>query len=232
MVGSVGWLSAPAQEAGRHADHDRVVRNVGSDHRARPDDGTDSDRDAWEQDGARADVGSPPDHHGADPQVCLDDRHISWKSCVLGSQDPRPGPPAHEVLQHQLAGIEVALGTDPDVVPDSAGSVEPTLEERLRADEDAVTDLERLHVLEPDTGADTNAMAELATRGPPDSTPHERVELSIANGKPRVQLDQSFAAISTAKVKAKADLEVGIRPTFSQTVHCGGQAGSQKRLPR
>ncbi len=76
------------------------------------------------------------------------------------------------------------------MVADAAGPVEAALDERLRTDEHAVTDLKRLYVLERHAGLDTNSMLELATRGPPDSAAHDRVQLPVAESEPCVELDQ------------------------------------------
>ncbi len=64
------------------------------------------------------------------------------------------GPPADEILEHEIARVEIGLRADPDVVADDAGAVEAALDVGLRADEDAVADLEGLEMLEADAAAD------------------------------------------------------------------------------
>ncbi len=84
---------------------------------------------------------------------------------------------------HQIAGIEVALRADPDVVADHAASVESTLEVGLCADEHAVADLEGLQVLEADAAADLHAVAEPPATARQMARRNKASILSLADGK-------------------------------------------------
>src|SRR5919202_2005764 len=192
--------------------------------RAGADDGAGADRHSGQEHRARANVRATLDADRLDQQVGLDDRHVGRYAGVLRAEDLRPWAPADVVLQHQVARVEVRLGPDPHVIADAARPVEATLEVGPGPDEHAIANRERLDVLEANPGADTDAVPERPAGGTPDRTPHEPIELSVADGVPRVQVDQLRPAVLVAQPLRQADLEIGISRRRGYAMHRGDQA--------
>ena len=74
-------------------------------------------------------------------------------------------------------------------------AVEAALDVRLRADEHAVADLERLEMLESDAAADLQAVSAAPCGGAPDTAPHHDVQWTLAGREPRVELDECGRAV-------------------------------------
>src|SRR2546427_2888156 len=91
------------------------------------------------------------------------------------SRAPWRRAPADVVLDDEVPRVEVALRSDPHVVPDDARPVEAPLQVRLCADEDAVANLEGLEMFEPDALPDLQARADPPRDRAPDDRPHRRI---------------------------------------------------------
>ncbi len=95
---------------------------------ARADDGALADGHAGQHDGVDANVRPCADAHRPDRQVGLNDRYVCRHAGVRRAQDLRAGSPADGLLDDQVAGVEIALRTDPDVIADHAAAVEAALQ--------------------------------------------------------------------------------------------------------
>src|SRR5437660_5452687 len=213
----IGFLPVP-QHAGRPARHYGKVRHVGRHHGPRAHDRALAHRHAGQEHGVRADVGPAPHDHRLDAEVGLDDRDVARGPRVLGAEHLRARAPAHVVLEHEVARVHVRLRSDPHVVADPAGAIEPALDVRLGADEDAGADLERLQVLEADAGPDAHPVAEPPAGGPPDGAPHHRVELAVARREARVQVEQAEQVVAGPQAGREPDLELGVRHRLAPAV--------------
>jgi hypothetical protein len=100
------------------------------------------------------------------------------------------------ILQNEVTGIEIALGTNPDVVADDKSPIESALQVSLRTDEYAAADFKSLQMLESNAGSDGKAVPYLACNASPENPAHERVEVAVPLVIPTVQLDQPIAAVS------------------------------------
>ena len=69
------------------------------------------------------------------------------------------------------------------MIADDRRTVEAALDIRVGADEHAVSEHERLEVLEPDAAADVQSMSAPASRGAPDAATHHDVEGAVASGE-------------------------------------------------
>src|SRR5215472_9056826 len=211
------FLSEP-QHACRHARRDGKVRHVGRHDGTRANDGALTHGHTGQDHRAGADVRSTPHDHRLDAEVGLDDRHVPGRARVLRAEHLRARAPAHVVLEHEVARVEVRLRADPHVVADPAGAVEPALDVRLGADEHAAADLERLHVLEAGAGADAQAVADAPAGGPPDDAPHHGVELALARREPRVEVEQAGQVVAGPEAGGQPDLELGVGHQLAQAV--------------
>src|SRR5262245_5700927 len=188
-------VGARADHPRRDAGDDRERRHVARDHRAGADDAAAADGDAGEDDGVHADVGPGFDAHGFDLEIGLHDRHVDGEAGVGRAEHLRTRPPADVVLEDQIAGVEVRLRSDPDVVADDARPVVAPLDVGLRADEHRVADLGAIEVLEAGAGADDQAVAGRARRGAPDRAPHHDVDRPLARYEAGVELDEPRVAV-------------------------------------
>src|SRR5688572_24956552 len=180
----------PSPESGWYAGDDRKRRHVARHHRAGADDRALADRHTRQDDGVDTDVGPRADSHRLYRQVRLDDRHVSRHAGVHGPEHFGSRSPAHVFLDHQVARIEVALRSNPDMIADDAATVEAALQNRLIAKKDTRADLERLRMAAQDTPADLHAVAKAADNRPPGRAAHHGVEFRFAVGKAAVQLEE------------------------------------------
>src|SRR2546426_4841799 len=214
------WIGGPrADDARWHAGDDRKRRDVLGPPRTGADDGAPADGDARQHDGVHPDVGPRLDANGFDVEIRLDDRDVDRHAGVRRAEDLRAGTPADVVPEDQIARVEVGLRPNPDVIADDAGAVEPALDVCLRADEHGVADLGAIEVLEAGAWADDEAVTDRTGGGAPDGAPHHDVEMPLAEGESRVQLDEALIAVLRAQRRRESDFEVRIRRDVFAAVH-------------
>src|SRR5882672_4734213 len=172
---------APSDESGGYSRDDRKWRYILRHHRARPDDGPLADRNAREDDGVHADIRPWANAHRLDHDFGFDHRHVRRHAGVLRAEHFRAGTPADAFRDHQIARVEICLGTDPDAVANHAAAVEPPLNERQLTDEHAVANLERLRMLRQRAAANSDSVAESFRQCAPDCAPHARIALAISH---------------------------------------------------
>src|SRR4030095_16957607 len=107
-----------------------------------------------------ADVHPRANARPLDFKVGLNDRNLRRLSGVPRSERPRTGSPPDVLADDQIAGIKIALRTDPRVVADDAGTFRAPLDEGLFADKYAVAILKRLQMRGDGAAADPHAVAE------------------------------------------------------------------------
>jgi hypothetical protein len=77
------------------------------------------------------------------------------------------------VLENQVPGIKVAVGTYPDVIADDARAIEPAVDDRAGTDEDAVTYLERLPMIHANPVVDPKPVTASPDHGSPEDSTHQ-----------------------------------------------------------
>jgi hypothetical protein len=143
-----------SQHARRHPSHNREGRNVSSDHGAGAYDCALTDGHAGKQGRIRTDVSPSAYSHWTDTEVSLRDRNVRRLSAVDRPEDLSTGPPTDVIFENKIASIEVALGTNPNMVAYDKPPIEPALQVRLRPNEHTAADLKRLQMLKPNAGSD------------------------------------------------------------------------------
>ena len=79
--------------------------------------------------------------------------------------------------------------------------------------------LEGLEMLESGAAADLQAVSASACGGAPDTAAHHDVNRSLADGEPRVELDERGGAVRGSKRVGQPDLEVRIGPPLFSAVN-------------
>src|SRR5262245_12918547 len=124
------------------------------DNRAGANNGAAADRHARKNRGIRTNIRPSANTDRLDLEIGLHDWQVDRDAGMSRAQHFCPGAPANVVLEGQIAGVEVRLRANPNVIADDCRPVVASLNVGLRADEDTVADLERLQVLEAYATAD------------------------------------------------------------------------------
>ncbi len=131
---------------------------------------------------------------------------------------PRSGSHSNVVLEDEVARIEIALRSDPDVIANPARAIEAALDERLGSDEDVIPDLKRLEVLEANTWTDSHTVPEASTRRTPNRAAHQRIEVAVGGREARVQPDQLLEVHRLAKLIGQTNFVLSVAALLAFSV--------------
>ena len=148
---------------------------------------------------------------------------------MMGTSDGSPGvrraqhfrsrAPADALFDHEVTGVEVGLRTDPDAIPDPAGTIHAPLNHSLFPEKHAAPDLECLGMAEDDAAADRHAVAHRSCERSQHHAPHHRVELRFALHEAAIQPHQAGDVVARPQMLRQTAFERGVRLDLTSAVH-------------
>jgi hypothetical protein len=118
------------------------------------------------------------------------------------------------------------LRADPDSVSDHAPTIKPALNDCLLADENAVSDLERLRVNNGYVLADIRTCPELLDEGPKTNSPHHHIDRPSSVGVMREGFHQLLATELLPQMLGHIEFELRIRLDLAQAMDRLNDAGA------
>src|SRR5690606_17719459 len=126
-----------------------------------------------------------------------------------GAQHSGTRAPADMIAQLEIAGVEIGLRADPDLVANLAMAIKAPLDIGAGADEDIGADVEGFEMLEADLAADLQTRTAGTGAGLEDQFAHQRIELAVAGGKAGIGVEE-MAVVVFGQPFGEAGLEGGI----------------------
>lgn len=96
------------------------------------------------------------------------------------------------ILKNKISSIEVSLRPNPHVIANLRRAIKAALNVSLCANKYAITNLKCFKMLEANTTADANLVAESARNRPPNCPTHQCVQFAISDGKALVLFQQTL----------------------------------------
>lgn len=177
---------------GGHACDDCVLGDIRRNDCAGTDDGVCADVNAGKNGRVGTNVGSVADHDGLNCELSCNDGHVDRFAGMRGTEDFGSWTPSYVVFEHEVASIEVGMGTDPNMIADTAGAIEASLDHGLGADEDGVAEFHCLRMFDDDFGADLESVASGAAHGTKDDAAQLGLERAFLTAISGIQGEQFF----------------------------------------
>src|SRR5690554_2264297 len=126
---------------------------------------------------------------------------------MFGSEDFGAGAPAAMIAEDQVARVEVAVRSDPDLVADDDAAVEPAVDDDALADRAAASELEPLAMADRDVRADTESMAAFLDEGAQARRPQQPIDIGVIAAEAAEHGQELVAGASLPEGGRKLPLE-------------------------
>src|SRR5258708_10370732 len=111
-----------------------------------------------------------------DDQSGCNDRHVDGFGGMSRAQDFCARTPADIVFENDVSGVKIGLWANPDVIADSACSIETTLDHGLGTDENGVPKLHGFRMLQHNARSNLKIVPDGLTESAHRNPPHHTVE--------------------------------------------------------
>src|SRR4051812_45952742 len=115
------------------------------------------------------------------------------------------------VADLEIARVEIALGSDPDLMADPASATDPAVDYRLVADHHAVADLKRLGMPDTDLRTQRQPVSAMSHQRSKAASPKRPREVVGAAAEALQQILELRRSVVSTELLRQLDLEPGIR---------------------
>ncbi len=151
-----------------------------------------TNRHARQQRGASADIDARADANRTNLELRGDDRYVRRETGMSRTQNTGTGADADCIADFQIASVNEALRSDPDLIADCAATVMAPLQHHLVTDEQTRAKLETIQMGEADALTDRGAIAQTQRHRASQHAAHRGVECVASVGEAIPQRVQGF----------------------------------------
>lgn len=221
MIPFICFVSiSPPNKPGRHTRDYGKRGDVMGYHSAGANDAALANAHTGQEDGACSDIGQCFHTDRVNLEISLNNWLINRRTGVRRAQDLSTRAPTHMIFSYEMAGIEVGLRPDPNVISNLRNAIKASLNIRLSPNENPIPDLKRFQVPKADTTADPNTVAKCSCDRSPDASTHQAIQLAITIRKPGIVFQKRPSGVTCGKMSRQIHLERRIWIYLTRAVNC------------